>query len=209
MVGALVPCPGMGAKGTPEPPLTLHPSSLPTELFNMVFAVLPPWGPWSDNVVPLVRLSRCLIRTANGASLTPRARPPLPAAIPQACPAAPEANKGLHSRLLASLDPKNLGQVCRSLVGECGLAQSLALSLRTSACPAWFLDHWPASREHIQAGVPCSPVVGSTEHGLEELSWHSALPRTHLSLSPQPRVAFHFIRHELLWAGGHTPSLMD
>ncbi|MEJ1271499.1 platelet derived growth factor B polypeptide [Cricetulus griseus] len=50
-------------------------------LFNMVFAVLPPWGPWSDNVVPLVRLSRCLIRTANGASLTLRARPPPPAAL--------------------------------------------------------------------------------------------------------------------------------
>lgn len=33
----------------------------------MVFAVSPPWGPWSDNIVPLVRLSRCLIRTANGA----------------------------------------------------------------------------------------------------------------------------------------------
>lgn len=43
----------------------------------MVFAVSPPWGPWSDNIVPLVRLSRCLIRTANGASPTlPRVRHP-------------------------------------------------------------------------------------------------------------------------------------
>lgn len=46
----------------------LSPSGWPTGLFNMVFAVSPPWGPWSDNIVPLVRLSRCLIRTANGAS---------------------------------------------------------------------------------------------------------------------------------------------
>lgn len=82
VAGALAPCLGMGATGTLELPLTLYPS-LPTGLFNMVFAVLPPWGPWSDNVVPLVRLSRCLIRTANGASLTPCARPPPPAAIPQ------------------------------------------------------------------------------------------------------------------------------
>jgi len=82
VAGALAPCLGMGAEEAPESPLTLRPSSLPTGLFNMVFAVLPPWGPWSDNVVPLVRLSRCLIRTANGASLAPRAQPPPPAAIP-------------------------------------------------------------------------------------------------------------------------------
>lgn len=107
------------------------------------------------------------------------------------------------------LTPRTWDKCSGASRGTVDWLQSLALSLRTSACPAWFLDHWPASREHIQAGVPCSPVVGSTEHGLEELSWHSALPRTHLSLSPQPRVAFHFIRHELLWAGGHTPSLMD
>lgn len=43
----------------------------------MVFAVSPPWGPWSDNIVPLVRPSRCLIRTANGASPTfPRVHHP-------------------------------------------------------------------------------------------------------------------------------------
>lgn len=83
VTGALAPCLGIGAKGAPEPPLTPCPSSLPTGLFNMVFAVLPPWGPWSDNVVPLVRLSQCLIRTANGASLTPRAQPLPPAAIAQ------------------------------------------------------------------------------------------------------------------------------
>ena len=66
----------------------------------MVFAVLPPWGPWSDNIVPLVRLSRCLIRTANGASPTPpRVRPPFhqwvsPQWPPASCPEAQEGNEG-------------------------------------------------------------------------------------------------------------------
>lgn len=30
--------------------------------------------------------------------------------------------------------------------------RSLGFGLRASACPAWFLDPWPASREHFQAG---------------------------------------------------------
>lgn len=120
VTGALAPCLGIGAKGAPEPPLTPCPSSLPTGLFNMVFAVLPPWGPWSDNVVPLVRLSQCLIRTANGASLTLRARPLPPAAIAQ--PALQLQKQRTPLQAAASLDPKNLGQVCRSLEGDCGLA---------------------------------------------------------------------------------------
>lgn len=146
VAGALAPCLGMGAKGTSEPPLTLRPSSLPTGLFNMVFAVLPPWGPWSDNVVPLVRLSRCLIRTANGASLT---QPPLPAATPQ--PAAPEASNSTPG-CWHLLTPRTWDTCAGALWGTVDWPQSLALSPRTSACPAWFMDHWPAGREHIQAG---------------------------------------------------------
>lgn len=81
------PCPQQGGLCTghvSEPPC---PSAWLTGLFNKVFAVSPPWGPWSDNIVPLVRLSRCLIRTANGASpAPPRVRPstPLPAGLPSA-----------------------------------------------------------------------------------------------------------------------------
>lgn len=153
----------MGAKGTSEPPLTLRPSSLPTGLFNMVFAVLPPWGPWSDNVVPLVRLSQCLIRTANGASLTPCARPPPPAATPQ--PAAPEANKELHSRLLASLDPKNLGHVCRSLGGGLWTGPRAWHLARgpVHVLPSSWTTGQPAGNTFRQARVPCSPVAGSTD----------------------------------------------
>lgn len=158
-------------------------------LFNMVFAVLPPWGPWSDNVVPLVRLSRCLIRTANGASLAPRARPPPPAAIP-ALQLQKQRKDSTPGRCFPP--PQEPGTSMQELHGGLDRPQSLAFSLRTSACPAWFLDHWPASREYFQAGYGPLQSCGR-EHGLEELSWHPDLPRTHLSLSPQPTVAFHFI----------------
>lgn len=149
VAGALAPCLGMGAEEAPESPPTLHPSSLPTGLFNMVFAVLPPWGPWSDNVVPLVRLSRCLIRTANGASLAPRARPPPPAAIP-ALQLQKQRKDSTPGRCFPP--PQEPGTSMQELHGGLDRPQSLAFSLRTSACPAWFLDHWPASREYFQAG---------------------------------------------------------
>lgn len=69
--------PGPGRAWSAWLPLTPCPSACLTGLFNMVFAVSPPWGPWSDNIVPLVRLSRCLIRTASGASPTPASGSPL------------------------------------------------------------------------------------------------------------------------------------
>ena len=89
---------GMEPQAVSDPPC---PSAWPTGLFNMVFAVLPPWGPWSDYIVPLVRLSRCLIRTANGASPTPpRVCPPFhqwvfPQWPPASCQEAREGNEGL------------------------------------------------------------------------------------------------------------------
>lgn len=94
---------------------------------------------------PPVRLSRCLIRTANGAS---SARGGMPSHLhqqqPFSLPCGSRNEQGTPFHAASSRDPKNLGQVCRSLRG--------GLGLRTSACPAWFLDPWPASREHFQAG---------------------------------------------------------
>lgn len=145
----------------------------------MVFAVSPPWGPWSDNIVPLVRLSRCLIRTASGASPTPASGSPL-SGLRRRVRTLEKETKDLDSIEVFLLLPREPGiRMQERLMGDSGprLQLSTGDGPRSPACgpedlsawPAWSLDPSQLGREHPQAGQGASYPCGGAQTGEEPL----------------------------------------
>lgn len=54
--------------------------------------------------------------------------------------------------LLLPVTPRTWDSVQEPHEGLWTGPRSLGFGLRASVCPAWFLDPWPASREHFEAG---------------------------------------------------------
>lgn len=135
---------------------------------------------------PPVRLSRCLIRTANGAS---SARGGMPSHLhqqqPFSLPCGSRNKQGTPFRAASSRDPKNLGQVCRSLRGG---------AWPEDLCMSCLVPGPLASQQGTLSGRLGSLVVPwPRPHGGKRGALMAPRSATHLSLSPQPQVAFHFL----------------
>lgn len=99
----------------------------------------------------------------------------------------------------ASLDPKNLGQLCRSLGGggTVDWPQSLAFSLRTSACPASFLDQLASQQGTLSGRLGSLAVLwrGARTGGTvmaPRSATHSSLP------VPSAHSGFSFYKYEMV-----------
>lgn len=134
----------------------------------MEFAVLPPWGPWSDNVVPLVRLSGCLIRTANGAPppstrpSPPRLRLSVPTSGLRRSTLRPEEDTGLGSIAASSLELENVGQ---SLLGMGLPPPCLApgpSQLQGPLQGGWGLGQWLRPHGEHRRGAPSTTQTAIT-----------------------------------------------